>query len=285
MSNAKTDYKLLDSGNFQKLEQIGPYRMIRPCLQAVWSKKNTKLWKGVDFEFQRTKEGQGVWHKKKKGLPSSWPISVQGQKSVIKLTDFGHIGLFLEHHHNTQRLDPFCEGLSENKPLKVLNLFAYTGFLSLYLARKKAQVVHLDASKKSIEWGKENLELSKIDPNYIRWIADDVSKFVAREKRRGSLYDGIILDPPSFGRGPKGELWKIDDHLLPLLRDLKEILKKDFKFILLSSHSPGHTPIALKNVLSEIVDDRNKIDAFELTVDEHNSDRKVPSGSCAFYHS
>lgn len=283
MTQKNNDYKLLDSGNFQKLEQIGPYKIKRPCLQAIWSKSSPKSWSGIDFEFERTKEGQGKWKKNKKGLPSSWTIDIQGQKNLIKLTDFGHIGLFLEHHENTKRLSEVIAKTPADKPLRVLNLFAYTGFLSLFLARNKVQVVHLDASKKSIDWGKENLELSKIEPNYIRWITDDVLKFVAREKRRNSLYDGIILDPPSFGRGPKGELWKIDDHLIPLLEELKSILSKDFKFILLSSHSPGHTPIALKNVLSQVVDAPEKIDAFELTIQEHLSERLLPSGSCAYF--
>lgn len=278
----KYEYTLLDSGNFKKLEQLGPYRMIRPCLQALWSPSQKNEWALSDYEFKRTKDGQGKWKKLKPKLPDQWLISLGEQKSLVKLTDFGHIGFFPEHHSHTKIIEETITSY-QGKQLKVLNLFAYTGFLSLFLARLKTQVTHLDASKKSIEWAKENLRQSKIDTNLIRWITDDVLKFVAREKRRGSFYDGVILDPPSFGRGPKGEVWKIEEDLPVLLEEIISVLVKDFSFIILSSHSPGHTPLVLKNILSEHICFPDRIKSFELTVKEKKSKRLLPSGACALY--
>ena len=280
----KYDYTLLDSGNYKKLEQVGPYRMIRPCLQAIWSPSKPKEWRTRDFEFERSKEGKSEWKRFKKNLPNTWEINLSDhQKSLIKLTDFGHLGFFPEHHTHYTALENIISKNPEKK-LKVLNLFAYTGALSLFLARLGAEVTHLDASKKSIDWGKENLSLSNFDQKSIRWIADDVMKFVLREKRRGSLYDGVILDPPTFGRGTKGELWKIEEHLPVLLKELMDVLKENFSFIILSSHTPGHTPLVLKNLLSESTKEKTEnLDAFELTVTEKLSKRELPSGSCAMY--
>ena len=280
----KYDYTLLDSGNYKKLEQVGPYRMIRPCLQALWSPSHKKEWQKRDFEFERSKEGKSEWKRFKKNLPSTWKINLSDhQKSLIKLTDFGHLGFFPEHHTHYTALEKIVSK-NPNKKLKVLNLFAYTGALSLFLARLGAEVTHLDASKKSIEWGKENLGLSKFDQKSIRWIADDVMKFVLREKRRGTHYDGVILDPPTFGRGTKGELWKIEEHLPILLKELMSVLKKDYSFIILSSHTPGHTPLVLKNLLSEATKEKTEnLEAFELTVTEKFSQRELPSGACSMY--
>ncbi len=282
----KYDYALLDSGNFRKLEKVGPYLLIRPCLQAIWSPSQEKEWQKAHFEFKRQKDGSTLWSSLEKGKtkPTSWPIHLgHFQKTLVKLTDFGHLGFFPEHHVHTKFLEEVVSKQKSKKDFRVLNLFAYTGALSLFLANLGVQVTHLDASKKSIDWGKENLELSKIDTNFIRWIADDVVKFVQREERRNSLYDGVILDPPTFGRGTKGEVWKIEESLPLLMKDLMKLLKKDFSFIILSSHTPGHTPLALKNLLSDYVQDKKNIEAFELTVTEELSGRLLPSGSCAIY--
>lgn len=282
----KYDYSLLDSGNFKKLEQVGPYRLIRPCLQAIWGPSRKKEWQTAHFEFKRQKDGSNSWISlgKNKKKPTNWPIHLSDtQKSLVKMTDFGHLGFFPEHHVHTKTLEEIVSQNKKDKELKVLNLFAYTGALSLFLASLGVQVTHLDASKKSIDWAKENLALSNFTKKSIRWIADDVIKFVQREKRRGSLYDGVILDPPTFGRGTKGEVWKIEESLPLLMQDLMGILEKEFSFIILSSHTPGHTPLALRNFLSDYVKDEKNIDAFELSVTEKFSGRLLPSGACALY--
>lgn len=279
----KYDYALLDSGNFKKLEQVGPYRMIRPCLQAIWGPSSKKKWE-ADFEFLRFKDGKSEWKKNKKKLPETWEVHLGArQKSIIKLTDFGHLGFFPEHHAHRDFIDHALSKKKTNESFKILNLFAYTGALSLLSADLGAQVTHLDASKKSIDWAKENLEVSSLKADSIRWITDDVMKFVQREKRRNSFYDAVILDPPTFGRGTKGEVWKIEEHLPLLLKEISQILKKDFSFVILSSHTPGHTPLVLNNLLSEALDKKGKLDSFELSLTEKNSGRLLPSGACSIY--
>ena len=279
----KYDYSLIDSGNFKKLEQVGPYRLIRPCLQAIWKPSSPKKW-NADYEFIRSKDEKSLWKKHKKNLPDTWEIFLGSQqKTLIKLTDFGHLGFFPEHHSHRDFLEKTLAKKKKDEPFRILNLFAYTGALSLLSADLNAQVTHLDASRKSIDWAKENLQISNLRAESIRWIADDVMKFVQRESRRNSLYDGVILDPPTFGRGTKGELWKIEEDLPILLKELLNVLKKDFSFIILSSHTPGHTPLVLENLLSDIIPEKNKIKSFELTLEESHSGRQLPSGSCALY--
>lgn len=277
------EYTLLDSGDFKKYEQVGPYKIVRPCLQALWSPSSAKKWQ-PDYEFIRSKEGKTQWKKHKKSLPETWDVHLGSrQKTLIKLTDFGHLGFFPEHHAHRDFLEKTLGKKRQDEPFKILNLFAYTGALSLLCADLKAHVTHLDASKKSIDWGKENLQISKLREETIRWITDDVMKFVQREARRNSQYDGVILDPPTFGRGTKGEVWKIEEHLPLLLKEISKILKKDFSFIILSSHTPGHTPLVLENLLAESLKSNKGIDGFELTLKEKNSGRLLPSGSCAIF--
>lgn len=246
-------YKLLDFGHQRKLEQVGPCKIIRPAPQAL-SKPllSSKDWRSADFEFKRDKGGTGLWSKLSKSQDIGFEWLLEKECSLkIKLTDFGHIGVFPEHGivFNDKVLSRLPK--EELKNLSVLHLFAHTGLLSLILAKYGAKVTHVDASPKSISWAKENQKLCKLSESSIRWIVEDVRKFVAKEVRRGVKYQGIILDPPSFGRGSKREVWKIEEHLSLLLTDLSKLLAHNAKFVFLTNHTPGVTGCVLENLLKE----------------------------------
>ncbi len=277
-------YQLLDCGNGQKLEQVGPYRFVRPASQAVWRPTlSASEWKNVDGVYTRYSGGNGKWSFPGKKPTKEWAIEMAGIGFINKMTDFGHLGIFAEQLDNWKILQELCAPAGERK-LKVLNLFAYTGGSSLAAARGGAEVTHLDASKTSVAWGRENQAQSGLSEAPIRWIVDDVQKFVAREVRRGTFYDGIILDPPSFGRGSKNELWKIEEHLPDLLSELKKIKSKDFKFMLLSAHSNGFTPVALKNLLQDFQGETNgRYEMNEMLIRQKNSEKALPSGACCWF--
>lgn len=280
-------YQLIDTGKFQKLEQIGPWRVIRPAMQAVWKPHlPEREWSSADAIFTRFSGGDGRWEIRNRKLPAHWSIPVPAVGSMqIELTDFGHLGIFPEQHTNWARLGSLIEPFTQaGRAIQVLNLFAYTGGSTLACARAGAHVVHLDASKTSVAWGRTNAEASGLQDKPIRWIVDDVQKFIAREARRGSQYHGIILDPPSFGRGPKGETWKIEEMLPPLLEDLAKLLADDYLFFLLSSHSAGYTPLALSNLVSEICSPSSgNLVAEEMIVREQSTGRPLPSGASCMY--
>ncbi len=268
-----TKYQLLDSGNFMKLEQVGPFRISRPSACAVWDPVLPETeWKKVDAEFKRFSDGNGEWKINNPEIKQPWAINVSDVTFNLKLTGFGHLGIFAEQEKNWLQLrDIISKRKSKMKSKRgsemsskvesempsgesfsVLNLFAYTGGSTLFAAAGGAEVVHLDASKSSVAWARENAASSKLEGCPIRWIVDDVQDFVQKEIRRGKKYQGIILDPPSYGRGSKNQVWKIEDHLLPLLKDLQKLMADDFSFMLLSAHSPGYTPISLENQLRQI---------------------------------
>ncbi len=245
------EYKLLDSGDFYRLEKVGDYIFHRPSPAAVWPSSNLSEYKKIDAKYNRFENGKGHWVKNTK-IPDSFVIDLKSLsvnvdvhlKVEMQLTSFGHLGLFFEQLVNWRRLLKAVQSGD-----KVLNLFAYTGMSSLVAAVKDAEVTHLDASKTSVAWAKKNAELSKLSDKKIRWIVDDVRKFVEREVRRQNTYDWIILDPPSFGRGSNNESWVIEKDLVPLLKNLKALKSSNFKGILLSSHSPGYTAVSLDNLL------------------------------------
>lgn len=238
------DYKLLDAGDFYKLEKVGKYIFHRPSPAAVWPASNVPEYKNVDARYNRFENGKGQWVKNNKKLPSAFEIELLGLKVEMQLTSFGHLGLFFEQLVNWERLIKYVR-----EGDRVLNLFAYTGMSTLAAASQGADVVHLDASKTSVAWAKKNAELSGLADRKIRWLVDDVRKFVEREVRRQNTYDWIILDPPSFGRGSNNESWIIEKDLVGLLRNLSQLKSNSFKGILLSSHSPGYTGISLDNLL------------------------------------
>lgn len=264
----KDDYQLLDSGDGRKLEQFGEMILDRPCSQAVFSKQKPELWKKAKARLLR--EGKkSEWEVTAK-VPDRWNCRIGGIGCVLKMTDFGHVGVFPEHARFWPWLKEECDGRN------VLNLFAYSGCASIALAKGGAKVCHVDAAKGMIEWAKENAALNKLDDKAIRWIVDDALKFLKREERRGSKYDGIILDPPTFGRGPQGEIFKVEDQIHPLLSACKAVLSERPKFILFSSHTPGWTPKVMEELLIEYFP-RAKLECGEMLLGN-----RVPSGSYAF---
>ncbi|MCB1081795.1 MAG: class I SAM-dependent methyltransferase, partial [Chlamydiia bacterium] len=216
-------YELLDSGQEQKLERFGDHLLIRPCPQALWSPKKPKLWKTAHSTFTRGKP----W----KGIPKSWNLIYQSLCFKIVPTDFGHLGLFPEHAEHWEWMDSKLKPKSE-----VLNLFAYSGAATLHLAKKGHAVCHLDASKGMIDWARENAALNQLEKAPIRWIVDDAIKFLRREVKRKKTYDAVLLDPPSFGRGAQGQVFKIERDLPLLLALCKEVLKPNPAFVLLTCH-------------------------------------------------
>lgn len=272
------DYILLDSGNKKKLEQIGPYRLVRPAQNAVWKPVLSEAeWAGVSGIFERDSSGGGFWKWFRGGVASSWNVNLEFFNMLVKPTDFGHLGFFPEQYTNWQWLKKTVSVL--NSQPKVLNLFAYSGASSLASASAGANVCHVDAAKGMVDWAKENLKLNHEIPEKIRWITDDVIKFVNREIRRGSLYNGIILDPPSFGRGSQGQVWKMEEDILPLLELCGQIIdKKSPYFILISCHSQGFSPSVLSRLLRDVFSSKGEIQAGEMIINEKTG-REFAAGS------
>ncbi len=247
------DYALLDSGHGRKLERFGPYVLNRPCAQALWAPAlPTSLWDGAHAAFDRK---EGLQWRNREVLPESWVAEIGGIRFKLSGTDFGHLGVFPEQRglwlwisETLNKAISRCDAAPT-----VLNLFAYSGGASLAAAQAGATVCHLDASKGMVDWARENAALNKLDKAPIRWIVDDVTKFLSREKRRDRTYDAIILDPPSFGRGKRGEIFKIERRLYETLEQCRALLSPTPLFVLLSSHTPGFTPIVLVNLLNQIL--------------------------------
>ncbi|RME51510.1 MAG: hypothetical protein D6790_19875 [Caldilineae bacterium] len=278
------DYRLLDSGNEQKLEQVGPYRLVRQAAGAVWRPRlDRNAWQQADARYERSSNGGGQW-KWRRDIPRKFPVVFANLHLQIKLTDFGHLGLFPEQAENWEWLRRIIRArldATRGRNLHVLNLFAYTGGSTLAASQAGAHLVHVDAAKGVVDWARDNAKLSHLDERPIRWIVDDALKFVQREIRRGNRYQGIILDPPSFGRGPKGQVFKIEKDLPPLLDACRELLAEDALFLLLSCHTPGFTPITLHNLVMETVPDRGgAVEYGEMTVQDQTG-RALPSGAYA----
>lgn len=271
-----SEYKILDSGDFYKLEQLGDSILLRPSPQAVWPKdKECEAYKRVSAKYERHQNGKGRWVLNDNRTPENFTLKNWGLNLELKRTNFGHLGVFFEHEVNWLRLE------KNVKPKeRVLNLFAYTGVASLICALKGAEVVHVDASKTSVAWARENQKKSKLEDAPIRWIVEDVRKFVQKEVRRNKEYEWIILDPPSFGRGTKNESWIIEEDLVDLMRDLSHLKSQNFKGILLSSHSPGYTALALDHVLTTTGFTEPISLKEEMSIPQEK--RPLPSGFCAW---
>ncbi len=240
-------YELVDSGDGRKLERVGGVLMDRPAPQAIWPADKQAAWSKAQTVFERGQGGQGHWETKSKSVPEAWQGAWNDLTFEIRPTGFGNVGLFPEH---TAHWAWMADQISMRKNPEVLNLFAYTGGASMACARAGAQVTHVDAAKSVNGWAILNAELSKIPQKAVRYLADDVLKFAKREIRRNKRYHGIIIDPPSFGRGTKGEVWKIERDLHLLLELCHSLLAPDPLFVLLTSHSPGITPSILGTMLS-----------------------------------
>ncbi len=282
MTNAKKTvlpYRLLDAGDEQKLEMVGPYKVVRQAAQAFWPKfANQRDWRqAVDGVHVRSNKGGGYWDFTNQP-PDEWTIAWQDYLFKAKFTDFGHIGLFPEQGYTNLS---WITEQSQNPEMDVINLFGYTGGSSLAAARGGARVTHLDASKGVVTWARENFELNNLAEHPTRWIVDDATKFLEREVRRGRRYQGFILDPPTYGRGAKGQVWRIEKDLVPLLKLIKE-LADPLQFILLSCHTPGYTEWCLRNILHRLFDlPLTEIEGGEMAVPMESSDCLLPSGTYA----
>lgn len=280
---SQDSYTLIDSGNGRKLERFGPYLVSRPASQALWLPKlPTDAWQKAHASL--TREGERLWNKRP-DLPDSWQAEVSGVTFLLKPTDFGHLGIFPEQRPLWRWLSG-AVAQSKRKPVHLLNLFAYSGGATLAAAHAGAKVCHLDASKGMVAWARENAALNGLDKAPIRWIVDDVSKFLAREARRGTRYDAIVLDPPTFGRGSRGEVFKIEEQIIPLLQHCRALLSDDPLFVLLSCHTPGMTPTVLHHLLSQAMEGYgDAIDSGEMVLTGQSSDvLPLPSGSFARWH-
>lgn len=248
LANDWKDYELLDTGGGEKLERWGGYILRRPDPQIIWPlQQETGMWKEAHAHYHRSSSGGGHWEEKVK-LPERWTITYENLKFIIKPTGFKHTGLFPEQQANWKWM--ISKIREANRPIKVLNLFAYTGGATVACASAGAEVCHVDAAKGMVLWAKENLQASGLGDKPVRFITDDVFKFVQREQRRGSTYDAIIMDPPSYGRGPNGEMWKLETDLYRFVDSCRAILTPNPLFFLINSYTTGISSTVLTNILS-----------------------------------
>jgi 23S rRNA (cytosine1962-C5)-methyltransferase len=244
------DYELLDAGGGDKLERWGGVTLLRPDPQAVWPMKDHS--RSVDARYIRSNTGGGYWDYKRT-LPESWSISYRDLNFIVRPTGFKHTGLFPEQAVNWDFMRGFVRRFKEahpDEPFRVLNLFAYTGGATCALAAEGAEAVHVDAAKGMVQWAKQNLAESGLADKPVRFIVDDCMKFVQREARRGRRYEGILMDPPSYGRGPDGEMWRIETGLYPLVEAAAMLLSDNAGFFLINSYTTGLAPTVLSDVLS-----------------------------------
>jgi 23S rRNA (cytosine1962-C5)-methyltransferase len=275
------DYALLDTGGGRKLERFGRYTCVRPESQALWSPRlASSQWEAADAEFQpggQEERGHWAYHH---AIEPRWALQRGPLRFWVQPTPFRHLGVFPEQ---AGQWDWVAERIADAGPgVSVLNLFGYTGLASLAATHAGARVTHVDASKQSIAWARENQALSGVDASAIRWLVDDASKFVAREVRRGATYHGIILDPPKFGRGPKGEVWKLHDALPALLADCRQLLSPHALFVLLNAYAADMTATSLYFTLDDkLTGLGGHITAGELTLREQSAGRLLSLASFA----
>jgi len=275
------DYEVLDTSNGEKLERWGDYLLIRPDPQVIWNtEKRHKGWKKCNGHYHRSSRGGGDWEFFQ--LPEQWNIHYKDLSFHLKPFKFKHTGIFPEQAVNWD----WCakkirSAIAVGQQIKVLNLFAYTGGATLSAAKAGASVTHVDASKGMVSWAKENARSSGLADASIRWIVDDCAKFVEREIRRGNTYDAIIMDPPSYGRGPKGEIWKIEDNLFPFLNLCSHVLCSKPLFILVNSYTTGLQPAVLNYMLHTVMDNHfsGNITAEEIGLPVKSNGLILPCGA------
>ena len=273
------EYQILDMSDGMKLENWNGKELLRPDPQIIWNKRfKPEYWDKVDAVYTRSNKGGGSWEIKNKRLPESWQVHYQDLTFNIKLMGFKHTGLFPEQAYNWNLIREKIK--TANRPVKVLNLFAYTGAASVAALSAGAEVVHVDSSRGMIDWAKENVIASGLEDRPIRFLVDDVVKFVKREIRRGNKYDIILMDPPSYGRGANGEIWDIEKDLYPLVELCTEILSDDPIMFIINSYTTGLSMTVLENVLNLTVNQKVKgtISSDELGVPMKDSELILPCG-------
>lgn len=277
------DYRLIDCSSSEKLEKWGDIVLIRPDPQIIWKTEHrSPLWNTAHGHYHRSEKGGGQWSFHKK-IPESWVISYGDLKFNIRPTGFKHTGLFPEQAVNWDYMDNLIR--NAGRPINVLNLFAYTGGATLACANAGASVCHVDASKGMVQWARDNAAVSGLSDKPIRWIVDDCEKFVAREIKRGRKYDAVIMDPPSYGRGPNQEVWKLEDCIFDLVKLCTGVLSDDPLFFLLNSYTTGLSPSVMAYILGETVGAKygGSVSADEIGLPVEESKFILPCGSTAIW--
>ena len=275
------DYVLLDAGNGEKLEQWKGITLRRPDPQAIWpNDPEEPLWNHADAVYHRSSKGGGQWEYRKK-LPESWTVSYKNLIFKVSPTGFKHTGLFPEQAVNWDWMSDLIRAHSDEN-LRILNLFAYTGGATMACsAAGAAEVVHVDAAKGMVQWTKENRDLCNLQDHTIRFIVDDVMKFVEREKRRGHTYHGILMDPPSYGRGPNGEMWKFEKEISGLIQACLDVLDPHALFFLINSYTAGFSSIVLEDLMKTMILPEHPdgaVTAGEVAIPMKNRDLNLPCG-------
>jgi 23S rRNA (cytosine1962-C5)-methyltransferase len=277
-----SDYELLDSGDGRKLERFGPHVLARPAAQAVWRPSLPPArWAQAHASFDR-EDGQR-WHNRG-ALPESWVVSIDGLKFRLSGTDFGHLGIFPEQREQWRWIDGTIRAAAERTGSRpaVLNLFAYSGGSTIAALRAGAEVCHLDASRGMVQWARDNAALNELAGAPVRWITEDAHKYLGREERRGRRYDAVILDPPTFGRGAGGEVYKIERDLVRTLDLCRAVLTHEPLFMLLSGHTPGFSPVVLANVVRQVLRDAGgRIEQGEMLLAGGPDVAPLPNGTWA----
>ncbi len=264
LTDAWQDYEVLDTGDGEKLERWGHVILRRPDPQTIWPKADPALWKQAQAHYHRSEKGGGEWEFLQK-LPEKWVVHFDDLSFWVRPTGFKHTGLFPEQAANWQWMGDLIRQ-SGRRDVKVLNLFGYTGGATMACAAAGAHVTHVDAAKGMVQWAKENRELSKLPETSCRWIVEDALHFVQREIRRGNHYDGVLMDPPSYGRGPSGEVWKLENELYGLVDTCAKVLSDQPLFYLINSYTTGFQASVLSNMLNKCVVSHfgGKVDSQEL---------------------
>lgn len=276
------DYELLDASDGERLERWGDIILVRPDPQIIWkTQKNDKLWKEAHARYHRSQSG-GHWERLRQ-MPESWQISYGVLKFNLKPMGFKHTGLFPEQAVNW---DWMSEAIRRaGRPVRILNLFGYTGAATLACVAAGAHVTHVDASKGMVAWGRENAALSGLADRPMRWLVDDCGKFVLREQRRGNTYDAIVMDPPSYGRGPGGEVWKLEDQIYPLLLECAALMSEQPLFFMVNSYTAGLSPSVMGYMLDSILTPRlgGRTQADEIGLPVTQSGLVLPCGATAIW--
>lgn len=281
ISDKWTDYELIDTANGERLERWGDVTLIRPDPQIIWKNVGEAAeWQSAHARYIRSDKGGGAWDYRRK-LPESWKIRYGDLTFMVKPTGFKHTGLFPEQAVNWD----YCSELirAAGRPINVLNLFAYTGGATLACAAAGASVCHCDAVKGMVDWARTNAKLSGLEDRPVRWIVDDANKFIGRELRRGTRYDAVILDPPSYGRGTNGEMWKLEDSIFDLMTNITALLSDKPLFVLLNSYTTGLSASVMSYLLQMTVGKRFniKVNSEEIGLPVKQTGMALPCGSTA----
>lgn len=283
VADSWVDYSLIDCSDGDRLENWGGFTMVRPDPQVIWNTpKKNRLWYNADAVYHRSKTGGGHWEFNKK-LPASWQIKYKDLTFNVKNMGFKHTGIFPEQAVNWDYTRSIIEKC--NRPVKVLNLFAYTGAATVSALKAGASVVHVDASKGMVQWAKENAASSGVADRPVRWIVDDCVKFVQREIRRGNKYDIIIMDPPSYGRGPNGEIWKVENEVYPLVELCAQVLSDRPLMVIINSYTTGLSPAVMEYILGSTVMKKygGHVSSDEIGLCAKESGLVLPCGSSAIW--